>query len=197
MSCTAHPTREHANVTDDTCGSTATRSGPYSRIRVLPIPCSSGSPLATTCTSPSTPSSNVCRAGSIGDGHSRRSPLTLSSSRSSCRREPKITAARRNSSRDVGARPAIPSAPMPTTMIIGVLGSSPSLLGLLFAQALIAASSATRTAAAAASRRRTAAVSTESTHSYGPWPVPARWRRRPAAACSTWVPVSCPRSSAR
>ena len=86
VSCTAQPTREQASVTDDTCGSTATRSAPYSRIRTLPTPCSSGSPLATTCTSPSAPSSSVRSAGSIGRRPRRAWPRdTLSSSRSSWR----------------------------------------------------------------------------------------------------------------
>ena len=51
VSWTFQPIRAHASVTEDTCGSTLTCSGPNSRISVPPMPCSSGSPLATTWTS--------------------------------------------------------------------------------------------------------------------------------------------------
>ncbi|COW75424.1 Uncharacterised protein [Mycobacterium tuberculosis] len=87
VSYTFQPIRAHANVTADTCGNTVTLSWPNSRIRVEPIPCNNGSPLATTCRS--APSGDrPCTAGSIGVGHSQRSAVTVSSSRASCRFEP-------------------------------------------------------------------------------------------------------------
>jgi len=88
VSWTFQPIRAQASVTDDTCGSTLTRSGPYNRMSVPPMPCNSGSPLATTWMSSVWRSSSVCNAGSIGDSHSRRGAATVSSSRSSCRLDP-------------------------------------------------------------------------------------------------------------
>ena len=48
VSWTVQPIRAQASVTDDTCGNTRDPLGPNSRISVPPMPCSSGSPLATT-----------------------------------------------------------------------------------------------------------------------------------------------------
>ena len=146
MSCTDQPTREHANVTDDTCGSTATRSCPYTRISVPPTPCNSGSPLATTWTSPSTPSRSARSAGSIGDGHGRLTAETVSSSRSSWRCDPKIVG---GSAQFVPRRRGEPCHPVGADS-----DDDDHLVPLLVAHALIGASCATPTAAAAASRRR-------------------------------------------
>ncbi|SHT34991.1 Uncharacterised protein [Mycobacteroides abscessus subsp. abscessus] len=48
ISFTAHPIREQANDTLDMCGWTSTRCAPNSRVSVVPMPCSMGSPLAST-----------------------------------------------------------------------------------------------------------------------------------------------------
>ena len=86
--CTSQPILAHANVTEDTCGSTVTRSAPKNRIAEEPIPCSIGSPLANICTSPADSSRIRCSTASSGDDHSLRSAVMLSSSRFSWRREP-------------------------------------------------------------------------------------------------------------
>ena len=87
VSCTGQPSRAQASVTADTCGSTRTDPAPYRRIRVAPMPCSIGSPEATTCTVPAPPN-RVAKAGINGDGHRHRDAVTVESSRSSWRGEP-------------------------------------------------------------------------------------------------------------
>ncbi len=113
----AQPIRARARATDDTAGITCTASRPSLRIKVDPIPDTSGSPDASaTIDRPAWRASTSSRPASSGDGHgSRVAPESGTDAR--CRRPPSRTSARRTCARPAGATPAQPSAPMPTTVI--------------------------------------------------------------------------------
>lgn len=79
----AQPRRAHASANADGCGITSTRPGPALRTSVAPTPCSIGSPLASTTTSPAAAPASSSTSGSIGDGQARRVPAASAGSRSS------------------------------------------------------------------------------------------------------------------
>lgn len=114
---TGQPSRAQASDTDDTCGSTRTRSAPTSRTSVEPIPWNIGSPLASTHTARSgSESSRPGRFGSSGDGSGTRS-APVSGTRASWRALPTTTSAASTARREAGTSPSQPSAPTPTTVI--------------------------------------------------------------------------------
>ena len=84
------------------------------------MPCSIGSPEASTAAPSWRPAASSSTSGSMGEGQGRRSPGTSAGRRASWRSEPMTVGAACRTSRAGSPKPAQPSAPMPTITIMGV-----------------------------------------------------------------------------